>query len=106
MDTKLQGWMVVTLLLGTIVYAIAEEITLVTYYPSPRGVYEELRVTERVVIGTEEVPEKVHGRGESEETETEEEADAENQATRARAANNPVGLSSRKRMMNMSATVL
>jgi len=56
MDTKLQGWMVVTLLLGTIVYAIAEEITLVTYYPSPRGVYQELRTRGDVGIGLLEAP--------------------------------------------------
>lgn len=32
------------LLLGLSAYAIAEDITLTTYYPSPRGVYQELRV--------------------------------------------------------------
>ncbi len=44
MRTTLQGWLVVGLLLGTMAYAIAEEFTLTTYYPSPRGVYNELRV--------------------------------------------------------------
>ncbi len=44
MRTALQGWLVVGLLLGTMAYAIAEEFTLTTYYPSPRGVYDELRV--------------------------------------------------------------
>ena len=32
------------LLLASGVYAVAEEITLTTYYPSPRGVYQQLRV--------------------------------------------------------------
>ena len=38
-------WLAVAIILGTAVYALAEEtITLVTYYPSPRGVYNMLRV--------------------------------------------------------------
>ncbi|MBI3324237.1 MAG: tail fiber domain-containing protein [Candidatus Omnitrophica bacterium] len=44
MPQRWQGWMVVGLLLGTSAAAIAEEITLTTYYPSPRGVYDQLRV--------------------------------------------------------------
>jgi len=32
--------------LGTTLYALAEELILTTYYPSPRGVYQELRVSE------------------------------------------------------------
>ncbi|MBI3324224.1 MAG: hypothetical protein HYZ92_02995 [Candidatus Omnitrophica bacterium] len=43
MTAKRQGWMVAVLLLGTAAYALAEEITLTTYYPSPRGVYDQLR---------------------------------------------------------------
>lgn len=43
MDRIVRGWMVAGLLLGTMTYAIAEDVTLTTYYPSPRGVYEELR---------------------------------------------------------------
>jgi hypothetical protein len=43
MRTSLQGWLVLVVLLGTTVYAIAEEFTLTTYYPSPRGVYEMVR---------------------------------------------------------------
>jgi len=42
MTATLKGWLVLLLLGGTMVYAIAEEITLTTYYPSPRGVYNEL----------------------------------------------------------------
>src|SRR5262249_12982708 len=33
------------LLFVTAAYAVAEDITLSTYYPSPRGVYETLRTT-------------------------------------------------------------
>lgn len=43
MERTLKAWMVVGMLLGTMAYAIAEDITLTTYYPSPRGVYDELR---------------------------------------------------------------
>ena len=51
MHTRLKGWLVVVLLLGTMVYAIAEELTLTTYYPSPRGVYHELRTAGDVKLG-------------------------------------------------------
>ena len=37
-------------------YALAEEITLTTYYPSPRGVYQELRTSGNVQIGTLDTP--------------------------------------------------
>jgi len=33
----------IMLLVATISYSIAEEVTLTTYYPSPRGVYNELQ---------------------------------------------------------------
>ncbi len=36
--------MVLIILLGTMMYAIAEELTITTYYPSPRGVYRALRI--------------------------------------------------------------
>jgi len=42
-----QGWIggvTLGLLLGTMVYAVAEDISLTTYYPSPRGVYQNLQV--------------------------------------------------------------
>ena len=48
----MKSWIILGLLLGTMAYAIAEEVTLMTYYPSPRGVYKELLVTDRVAIGT------------------------------------------------------
>lgn len=37
MNPSLRNWLVLGLLLGTAVYAIAEDITLTTYYPLPRG---------------------------------------------------------------------
>ncbi|MBI2885110.1 MAG: hypothetical protein HYY15_02940 [Candidatus Omnitrophica bacterium] len=45
-------WIVPVVGLGTIAYAIAEDLTLTTYYPSPRGVYKEVRVTDRLAVGT------------------------------------------------------
>jgi len=36
--------MVIAAFLGTTLYVLAEELILTTYYPSPRGVYKELRV--------------------------------------------------------------
>ena len=38
------------------VAAIAEDVTVTTYYPSPRGVYEELRARTRIVVGPGPVP--------------------------------------------------
>jgi len=49
MRGQLKGWLIPTLLLGTMAYALAEDVTLTTYYPSPRGVYKELQVTELVL---------------------------------------------------------
>jgi hypothetical protein len=37
----MQTLMVLIVLVGTMAYAIAENITLTTYYPSPRGVSDE-----------------------------------------------------------------
>jgi len=51
MRTTLKHWLVVGLLLGTAVYALAEDITLTTYYPSPRGVYQELKTAGDLVVG-------------------------------------------------------
>jgi hypothetical protein len=49
---ELKAWMVVALLGGALLWAIAqEEIILTTYYPSPRGVYHELRTAGDVRIG-------------------------------------------------------
>ncbi len=56
MTGRLQSWMVPLLLLGTMAYALAEELTLTTYYPSPRGVYNELRTQGDVAIGKLDAP--------------------------------------------------
>ena len=37
-------WISLALLLGAATSAVAEDITLTTYYPAPRGVYKELRI--------------------------------------------------------------
>ncbi len=50
--TSLRSWLVPLILLGVIGYALAEDLTLTTYYPSPRGVYKEVRVTDRLAVGT------------------------------------------------------
>ena len=51
MDRVITRWCILALLIATSAYCIAEEITLTTYYPSPRGVYQELRATTSMVIG-------------------------------------------------------
>ena len=43
MKTSWPSWVVVASLLGTTLYCLAEDFTLTGYYPSPRGVYEELK---------------------------------------------------------------
>ncbi len=49
-------WFVPLVLLGMTAYALAEDLTLTTYYPSPRGVYKELRATDSVAIGATRGP--------------------------------------------------
>jgi hypothetical protein len=39
--------------LGICLSAFAEDVTLTTYYPSPRGVYEELRATNNTYLATQ-----------------------------------------------------
>ncbi len=53
---KISGWLVPALLLCTVAYALAEDLTLTTYYPSPRGVYKELRTSGDAAIGTTGTP--------------------------------------------------
>ena len=43
MERTLKAWTVGAIVLGTMAYAMAEDVTMTTYYPSPRGVYKELR---------------------------------------------------------------
>ena len=49
-------WILPGICLATIGYALAEDLTLTTYYPSPRGVYKELRASGDVAIGTTSAP--------------------------------------------------
>ncbi len=48
---RVSGWVIGVVLCGAALYALAEDLTLTTYYPSPRGVYKELRATDSVAIG-------------------------------------------------------
>jgi len=53
MHRWLKNGLVIALLLGTAFYALAEDITLTTYYPSPRGVYQELTTTSNTYLATQ-----------------------------------------------------
>jgi len=53
MHRWLKNGLVIALLLGTAFYALAEDITLITYYPSPRGVYQELTTTSNTYLATQ-----------------------------------------------------
>jgi hypothetical protein len=44
MERRWTDWLVVGVLLATTAYVVAEEISLTTWYPSPIGAYQELRV--------------------------------------------------------------
>lgn len=44
---------IVWLVFGFAAAAVAEDITVTTYYPSPRGVYEELRTTGNTYVATQ-----------------------------------------------------
>ena len=49
----IKHWLIPAVLLGTMAYAVAEDFTLTTYYPSPRGVYKELRSTDATYLATD-----------------------------------------------------
>ena len=49
---RVSGWVIGVVLCGAALYALAEDLTLTTYYPSPRGVYKEVRITDRLAVGT------------------------------------------------------
>ncbi len=53
---RLHHWLWLFVLMGVVAYALAEDLTLTTYYPSPRGVYKELRTSGDVAIGTTSAP--------------------------------------------------
>ena len=50
MNRKLSTWLAAALLGGTVTYVLAEDLTLTTYYPSPRGVYSELRTVGKTTL--------------------------------------------------------
>ncbi|MBI4341265.1 MAG: hypothetical protein HY598_03190, partial [Candidatus Omnitrophica bacterium] len=50
MQRSTERGLIVLLLCLTAVYAIAEEVTLTTYYPSPRGVYDQLRTMNQTTL--------------------------------------------------------
>ncbi len=52
----LPAGMIAGLLLGFAAATVAEDVTVQTYYPSPKGVYEELRTTGDVGIGIATAP--------------------------------------------------
>ena len=52
MRRRVIGWALLACLGGSAARVSAEEITLTTYYPSPRGVYQELRTTGTTVLAT------------------------------------------------------
>ncbi|MBI2884564.1 MAG: hypothetical protein HYY15_00110 [Candidatus Omnitrophica bacterium] len=56
MKRPIPGWLIPVVFLAAAGYAIAEDLTLTTYYPSPRGVYQELRTSGNVAIGTTTPP--------------------------------------------------
>ena len=45
-------WVLPIILLGAITYTVAEDLTITTTYPAPRGVYRALQVRDRMAIGT------------------------------------------------------
>ena len=47
---------IVLVVFATAASAVAEDITVSTYYPSPRGVYDELRAVNNVAIGMTAAP--------------------------------------------------
>ncbi len=53
MRNAMKGWMVLGILLATMAYAIAENVTMSTYYPSPRGVYQQLQTSGDTSLATQ-----------------------------------------------------
>ena len=53
MTERIKSWLMFGILLGTAAYGIAEEITVSTFYPSPRGVYNELRTVGTAALATQ-----------------------------------------------------
>ncbi len=53
MRSSLKTYAIVTLLLGTLGYALAEDVTVTTYYPSPRGIYKQIQTTDDTFLATQ-----------------------------------------------------
>ena len=51
--SRITLWTTLGVLFALMAHAIAEDITLTTYYPSPRGVYQQLRTTDETLLATE-----------------------------------------------------
>ncbi len=47
------SWLIGLLLLGTLGYALAEDVTVTTYYPSPRGIYKQIQTTDDTFLATQ-----------------------------------------------------
>ena len=54
--TDLKIGAITAMILATAVHAVAEEITLTTYYPSPRGVYDQLRTLHNTNLALHGLP--------------------------------------------------
>lgn len=52
MKAHWKSWLVFALLVGTTAYCVAEQVMVSTTYPSPLGVYQELRATADLGVGT------------------------------------------------------
>ena len=53
MTQRWSYWLMVTALLSAVGYAMAEQMTLTTYYPSPRGMYKELRTMDNTYLAVQ-----------------------------------------------------
>ncbi len=56
MSQMMKGWMLVATLLGTTAYALAEDVVFFGSYNSPRGSYDQLIATEKLLIGATSAP--------------------------------------------------
>ncbi|GEM_PF-3269189 len=55
MGRLMKSWLVIGLLLSATTYALAEDLTLTTYFPSPRGIYNSL-IAAKIVVGKTTTP--------------------------------------------------
>ncbi len=57
-----ERWLILILLLATSAYAVAEDVTLTTFYPSPRGIFETFRTTDQTNLAIDPTAGVVIGR--------------------------------------------